>query len=281
MEWGRTDLAVEINENIDRKDSAVKGIIVERQAGEKIDVISLEILNEHGSQIMNRPVGRYITIEAPDIVDFDESDTQRLVRKIVDILLELIEPRFKKILITGLGNRQLTADCLGPAVVDKICITNENRNIDVRSIAPGVLAQTGMETADIIKGIVDKTSPQLLIAIDALAARNIERLNSTIQISNKGINPGSGVGNHRIAIDENTMGIPVIAIGVPTVIDAKTIVADTLKEAYDRDNVDETVNEEYMENIARMYVTLKDVDYRMEVISDILAKALNCLAEQM
>ena len=183
----------------------------------------------------------------------------------------------QSVLIVGLGNRDVTADALGPNVADNLLITrhvvkeygkaayNKSRMNMVSSIVPGVMAKTGMESAEIIKGVVEQTKPTVIIVVDALAARSTKRLNRTIQITNTGIHPGSGVGNHRNALTQESLQVPVIAIGVPTVVDAATIVNDALA---DKAQVNLT-------ELNNMYVTSKDVDYQIKQISHILCDAIN------
>ena len=194
-------------------------------------------------------------------------------------------------IVVGLGNRDVTADALGPNVVDNLTITrhmvkeygraayNQKKVHMISALVPGVMAKTGMETQEIIKGVVEMTKPDVVMVIDALAARSTRRLNRTIQISNAGIHPGSGVGNHRNALTEETLGVPVIAIGVPTVVDAATIVSDAFEKMM------RLAGEEPLEiqddlftgldELYNMYVTGKDVDYEIKQISHIICNALN------
>ena len=194
----------------------------------------------------------------------------------------------------GLGNRDVTADALGPAVAEHLYISRhmlqefgelglkKKGAVITSCIVPGVMAKTGMETAEIVKGIVKETNPDALVVVDALASRSTKRLNRTIQISNTGIHPGSGVGNHRNAIDEEVLGIPVIAMGVPTVVDAATIVADALEKMHKELN--ETAFLQARDSMAlnqlhNMYVTAKDIDATIKRVSFTLAEALNMVFE--
>ena len=194
------------------------------------------------------------------------------------------------VLVVGLGNREVTPDALGPRVVDNLFITRHiikeygkyafgEKNVNrISSIVPGVMAQTGMETADILKGIVRTAKPDCIIAIDALAARSTARLACTIQLTDTGIMPGSGVGNHRNAIDNNNMGVPVIAIGVPTVVDAATIVGDALEgllDSMDYSERKQVVRDFIPQNMYQMYVTPKDVDEMVKRISYTISEAIN------
>ena len=230
----RTDLAVELNEAVDKSDSRYSGVIV-REHIDKVSLVkvtTLEIINEEGEKLFNRKAGIYITIEAEGLGENNDFYNERVIEIIsrqIDALIRPCISKNNKLLVVGLGNRNVTADSLGPDVVDKLIINShihgEKDEISVRlsALSPGVMAQTGIETSSIIKGIADEIDPGVIIVIDALAARNTQRLNKTIQISNRGINPGSGVGNHRTGITSDNIGVPVIAVGVPTVIDLSLI----------------------------------------------------------
>ena len=260
----RTDLAVELNEAVDKSDSRYSGVIV-REHIDKVSLVkvtTLEIINEEGEKLFNRKAGIYITIEAEGLGENDDFYNERVIEIISGQIDALIRPcisKNNKLLVVGLGNRNVTADSLGPDVVDKLIINShihgEKDEISVRlsALSPGVMAQTGIETAGIIKGVVSQIKPDVCIAIDALAARSVNRLNSTIQLSDQGINPGSGVGNHRIGITKDNIGVPVLAIGVPTVIDAEGII----------------------QGAGKMYVTPKDIDSDIRNISIIISKAIN------
>ncbi|MBQ4283711.1 MAG: GPR endopeptidase [Lachnospira sp.] len=300
----RTDLALEINENVNKDDSAYRGIVVTEDVDKATDikVTTLEIVNKHGEKILGREKGRYITIEAKELSYAEEDYSKKLTDIVADKIIGLTKPHIEKggnVLVVGLGNREVTADSLGPLVVDGL---NINRHLDseskvlITSLCPGVMAQTGIETAQIIKGVVTESKPKVIIVIDALAARDSRRLNSTIQISDRGINPGSGVGNHRVGITEKYVGVPVVAIGVPTVIDAPTIVYDALDtfikamgsveglddmarimECYNDEEKYELAQEVISPIMADMYVTPKDIDSDVRIIGGIIANAINCL----
>lgn len=302
----RTDLAVEANEEVKKSDTKLKGIIVKEEFNEELGVLvtRLSVTNKMGERAINKPIGNYITIETQELVNYDEEYHNKISEIIAKYLLELMKnylpEKNASILVVGLGNRDVTPDSLGPDVVDNIFIDrhyNENGEIVLSGMVPGVMAQTGMETAEIIKGIVEQTNPNVVIAIDALAARNTRRLNTTVQLSDKGIHPGSGVGNHRTGITEENIGVPVIAIGVPTVIDAPTIVNDTLENLIhalaSSDELKGLVktlsqfnpNEKYKlikeiinPQMAEMYVTPKDVDATIKRIGYTLSDAINIAA---
>lgn len=271
----RTDLAVELNEAVDKSDSRYSGVIV-REHIDKVSLVkvtTLEIINEEGEKLFNRKAGIYITIEAEGLGENDDFYNERVIEIISGQIDTLIRPcisKNNKLLVVGLGNRNVTADSLGPDVVDKLIINGhihgEKDEISVRlsALSPGVMAQTGIETSSIIKGIADEIDPGVIIVIDALAARNTQRLNKTIQISNRGINPGSGVGNHRTGITSDNIGVPVIAVGVPTVIDAATIIGDVTK---DYENIPK--------HLSDMYVTPKDIDENIRITAEIIAESIN------
>ena len=192
---------------------------------------------------MGKPIGTYITLEAQGLMDPDEGYHREVSHVIADQIRAIIpdSENEKSILVVGLGNIDVTADALGPEVVNNLLITRhmiiqfgkaayEKEKVNkISTIIPGVMGKTGMESAEIVKGIVEETSPDVVVVIDALAARSTKRLNRTIQITNTGIHPGSGVGNHRDAMTQESLGVPVIAIGIPTVVDAATIVNDAIE----------------------------------------------------
>ncbi len=287
MSWFqvRTDLALEARECIDGKENDIHGIKVEENYDEKSDVHITKVIIEtkNGAKAMGKPMGTYVTLEAPGMIDLEEEYHQEisdiLAREIRNLLPDPEEE--KSILVVGLGNRDVTADSLGPNVVDNLFI---NRHIVmeygkmayncskmhlVSSLVPGVMAKTGMESAEIIRGVIEQTSPDMVIVIDALAARSTKRLNRTIQITNTGIHPGSGVGNYRNALNEESLHVPVLALGVPTVVDAATIVGDAMGE-YAMGEYPNALSE-----LNNMYVTSKDVDAQVQQIGHILCDALN------
>lgn len=295
----RTDLALEARENMEENAEECRGVYVEEEYYEEseIKITRVVIETKNGSRAMGKPVGVYVTLEAPAMALPDEDYHKEISDELAKQLRQII-PGIDgelSIIVVGLGNRDVTADALGPNVVDNLTITrhmvreygkaayNQKRVHMISGLVPGVMAKTGMETQEIIKGVVEMTSPDVVVVIDALAARSTKRLNRTIQISNAGINPGSGVGNHRNAITEETLGVPVIAIGVPTVVDAATIVSDAFEKMMHlageepleiQDDLFTGLDELY-----NMYVTGKDVDYEIKQISHIICNALNAALE--
>ena len=238
----RTDLALETREKFDEDHIEVKGVRVdEERISPEIMITRVFIDTENGAKAMKKPKGTYITIEAPDLSVPDEDYHREISEEVAHHLRELIDlGRQQSILVVGLGNQEITADSLGPRAVSNLHMTrhvireyglksNEHMKMhQISGIVPGVMAQTGMETLEIVRGVVSETKPDLVIAVDALAARSTTRLNRTIQITDTGITPGSGVGNHRKALDRRTLGVPVIAVGVPLVVYASTIASDAL-----------------------------------------------------
>jgi len=303
----RTDLALEAKEQYEGETGLLEGICVETSYLEGTDctLTKVTILNKQGEKALGKPIGTYLTMEAEDLPKPDGNYHEKISKELSNQLLSLLPEKDRKsILVVGLGNREVTPDALGPKVVEHLCITRHIRlanlpsflkkEYDISGIIPGVMAQTGMETYEIIKGIIEETHPSAVLVIDALAARSTKRLNTTIQLSDTGIHPGSGVGNHRKALTQETLGVPTISIGVPMVIDAATIAGDTmehlitaLEEAHMVQGLSQTIEEfdekdkrqlilELMDKRLRnMYVTPKDVDASVEQISFTISEAIN------
>lgn len=289
----RTDLALEAHENIENAEQKSRGILVTETFHEdtQTKITHVHVTTKNGAHALNKPIGRYITLETPCLTDADEDFHREISKELAAQLGEII-PDFHKeqsILVVGLGNRDVTADALGPNVIDNLFITrhiintygkaayNKSKMHSISSLVPGVMAKNGMETSEIIKGVVEQTKPTAIVAIDALAARSIKRLNRTIQITDTGIHPGSGVGNHRNGLTKETLGIPVIAIGIPTVVDAATIVKDaTLQMGQLLDTAPLTSEQEKLfYELHNMYVTSKDVDAVVKRLSYLISEALN------
>lgn len=310
----RTDLALEEKERFESDQVEVQGVVLEEEYDKEreIRVTTVRIETENGAKTMGKPVGTYLTIEAPNLSSPDEGIHREVSEELAKYLIEVMKKIIpesehdKEVLVIGLGNRQATPDALGPYVADNLNVTRhivkeygkyaalEEMNCVVSAVVPGVMAQTGMETAEIIKGVVRETKPDLLIVIDALAARNSRRLNRTIQIADTGINPGSGVGNYRNAITKETIGVPVIAIGVPTVVDAVTIVSDTMENllsaletseslkgvglvlgGYSEAEKYELIKELIAPNLNSMFMTPKDIDETVKRLSYTISEGLN------
>lgn len=295
----RTDLAVEAREFVEDANGSLRGIIVEeyeKQEGE-IHVTKVQITTKNGSKLLGKPIGTYITLEVPHLCEAGDNTEEgfyhkEIAQEISRQLTQLLEPIKEEysVLLVGLGNREVTADALGPQVVEQLQVTRhmirefgtmimgKKKPVMISAIVPGVMAKTGMESAEIVKGVVEETKPDIVIVIDALAARSVRRLNRTIQLSNTGIHPGSGVGNHRNAIDSKSLKVPVLAIGVPTVVDAATIVTDAMEKMHKEWK--ETAFLQAREStvfaeLNNMYVTPKDIDSTIKRVSHTLAEALN------
>ncbi len=287
-----TDLAIEAKEMVhEEKDVEIEGIEVniEKSEGDDVTVTSVDVFNEKGSEAIGKPIGKYITIESDVIKESNIGKHREISQTLSDELKKLLpEKENPKILVVGLGNWNVTADSLGPKVVENMIITrhlfvyspesvSHDTFGDVSGIIPGVMATTGMETSEIIRGIVDKTTPEVIFVIDALAARNVKRVNSTIQLTNTGIYPGSGVGNKRKEITQNSMGIPVIAIGVPTVIYATTLINDVLENIKDQNfEIDENFYTDYL----NLCVTPKEEDIIVNRMQTIISDGINLFAHK-
>ncbi|MBC8569037.1 GPR endopeptidase [Mogibacterium sp. NSJ-24] len=283
----RTDLAIERKEMLDedgKMPNLTEGIIMKKiDYGDDITVTRIEITDPIGEVKMEKPMGNYITIEAEGILEEADGIKDKVEKVVAQELKELIKFHYYlNVLVAGLGNPMVTPDALGPSTASKIKVTNhlfelfradgDDEMSRVSCIMPGVTATTGMETAEIIKKTSELVKPEVIIVIDSLAARNIERVSTTIQITDTGISPGAGMGNNRTGINEETMGIKVIAIGVPTVIDATTIIRDALIE-----NIESIEKvEKYIEEYDRqMIVTSTDIDMLIKDFSDIIANGIN------
>ena len=311
----RTDLALEEKERFESDNVEISGVVLEEDYDETLEIriTRVKIETENGAKAMGKPAGVYLTLEAPNLAVPDEDYHREISEKLADHMEELLYEnhltgRDISVLVVGLGNRQVTPDALGPYVVDNLCVTRHivreygkyamgmERAQLVSAIVPGVMGQTGMETLEIVKGVVTETKPDLVIAVDALAARNSRRLNRTIQIADTGIHPGSGVGNHRNGLTRETSGVPVIGIGVPTVVDAATIVSDTMEnliqametsetlkgvgevlKMYNNAEKYELVKELISPHLNGMFVTPKDEDEMVKQISYTISESLNLL----
>ena len=294
----RTDLAVEARERFTEGNVEVRGVEVQEEYDQEKDIRTtvVRIITENGARAMGRPQGTYITIEAEGLSLPDEDYHREVSEELSRHLRKLIGlEKEKSVLVVGLGNQAITADSLGPEVIGNLHMTRHLiREYGLKStekeplhaisgIAPGVMGQTGMETSEIIEGVVKLTHPDVVIAVDALAARSTRRLNRTIQITDTGITPGSGVGNHRNGLTEENLKVKVIGIGVPTVVDAATIVHDAM--AHLLETLEETEQKEFLEEMIAphlhgMFVTPKDVDETVKYLSFTISEGLNMTFSQ-
>lgn len=268
------DMAVEAHEILrGEAETEISGVLMDEEKSEYATVTTIKIVNEQGVQEMGRPQGTYITIDAPEIRNNNYLVHQEITEILANKLIELMKlPESASILLVGLGNWNATPDALGPQVINKSLVTRHLFNYTpeelngklrkVSAITPGVLGITGIETAEIIRGIVDHVKPDLVIAIDALAAGSLERIGTSIQIADTGISPGSGVGNRRAAINEETLGCRVIAIGLPTVVNAAIIAHNCL----------DSLLEEFKTSpsLYRLYK-----EFNPKVLGDVLDRALS------
>lgn len=316
----RTDLALEANELLEQQSERnakgsgsgtgdgfhAPGIEVEHGGDEEIRISRVRVTSKAGEEAIGKPIGNYITLEVPGIRHHDQELFENTCKALAVELEKLVKLTDKQlILVVGLGNWNVTPDALGPKVVSSLMVTRHlleyvPDQVDdgvrpVCAVAPGVLGITGIETGEIVMGIVDRIKPDMVIAIDALASRKMDRVSTTIQIADTGIYPGSGVGNKRMPISRETLGVPVIAIGVPTVVDAATMANDAIdlvidsmiKEAagegdfykmlkgIDREEKYNLLKEVLSPDAGNLIVTPKEIDDIIERISRVIANGIN------
>lgn len=296
----RTDLAIECREMFAQEICGVESVAHDDDG---ITVTHVRITTEEGARQIGKPIGDYVTIEIDEMLRESEDVIDRGAKAVCDELKKLIKDKnFTSVLVVGLGNRYITPDSIGPKSVGKVTVTRHitkeaQMGFDfsvraVSAVAPGVLGITGIETSEIVKGVVEHVKPSLIIAIDALAARKLSRLGTTVQLSDTGICPGSGVGNNRKELTEKTLGVPVIAIGVPMVVDAATLTLDIMESIsqYMQKNAQSgtqmladalkysshnLVREALSDQNENMIVTPNDVDNISEQASSIIADGIN------
>lgn len=304
----RTDLAVErreIYKKANKIQDEVPGIETEEsEISDKIKVTRVKVTTEEGAQAIGKPIGNYVTIDVKKLRNIPDEEMEKISKTISEELTALVDKHVNKedeVLVVGLGNLYSTPDSLGSKVVQNIEITRHIKKylpqyIDenargISAISPGVLGTTGMETQEILQGIVQNTKPKLIVVIDSLASKSIERISSTIQIADTGIIPGAGVDNARKELTENTLGVPVIAIGIPTVVEAATLAADSLdiliQKLQDDANSNEYLNklqeedkyelirEALMPNNYNFIVTPKEIDELIENMTKVVAEGIN------
>ncbi|MBP3400307.1 MAG: GPR endopeptidase [Selenomonadales bacterium] len=296
----RTDLALEAREMMaEEVRSSVSGIMVEEKQTDDVKVTKVRIETESASRALGKKQGTYVTFEVKDSVGKDAQAEQQLVRLLAREVQEMI-PQEGTVLVVGLGNRSSTPDALGPRTVEGVFVTRHMREMmtdeaarSVRSVcsfAPGVLGVTGIETAEILRGVAEHVQPAVIIAVDALASSSSERVATTVQLSDTGIHPGSGVGNRRFGIDKESMGVPVIAVGVPTVIYASTIALDILHslertgqvacrfargERVTEDRRRAILRDNMPESLSRLMVTPRDIDRLIADMARIISRSIN------
>lgn len=314
MAFNRTDLAIETRESFPEDNVEIEGVVLNDKLLQKgrIRVSTVNILNEKGAELMGKPAGNYVTIEFTDkSMYMDDKDTKKfedkVIKEICNIITDMVnssrktgtepssedgqgEKKIEIYMAVGLGNRFATPDALGPFVMEKIMVNRHmvrefgseilGNNKVVCAITPGVMAQTGMDTYEVLCGLVENVKPDFILAIDALASRSIERLCRTIQITDTGISPGAGIGNNRHKINEETMNVPVIAIGVPTVVDAAVIVSGCMEETLGKQGFSDNEIQIFLESIAdsstkNLFVTPKDIDEQVRWIGKLVSKGIN------
>jgi spore protease len=304
----RTDLAVEAHELYREAQSREEapGVVVDTERLNKLSVSRVHVTSKEGEEALGKPQGSYVTVEIPAMIHREQETFEDTIAVLADEIKRLIHlEKQDPVLVVGLGNRQITADSLGPKVTSELLVTRhmfelmpeeiEDGVRPVCALAPGVLGLTGIETSEIIKGVAERVKPTLVIAIDSLAARRLSRVSTTIQLADTGITPGAGIGNNRQGLTADTLGVPVIAIGVPTVVDAATMANDTidlviehLMQQTERDSAfygilqDLDKEKKYAliqqaQGVAPgdLVVTPKEVDEIIEDISEIIANAIN------
>ncbi len=301
---GRTDLAVELREAFPEDDERIKGVTVKEAyyKQRRVHVSTVQITDASGAAAMGRSIGTYITIEAKGLAEGEERLRQFVAETLSELLIQLmnsVKKDAKEVLVVGLGNREATPDALGPVAIDELIVTRHlilqlgeefRKKYHLTSfcaLAAGVLAQTGMESGEVIKSVVKEMHPDIVIAIDALAARSTERLGTTVQITDTGIYPGAGIGNNRQALNKETLGIPVIAVGVPTVVDAATILQERMGSYLRKKGVPESECEEMLREAGEedgqvLFVTPKGIDELVRRAGETVAEAINlCFCKEL
>jgi len=283
----RTDLALECKELFEEDNEPVgedDGVLMDRiEYGEGVSVVKIQIINQKGEALLEKPSGNYITIEAEGIIDENDEAKTLVEEALIKELTEIIPFNNElKVLVAGLGNSGVTPDALGPVTISKVRPTrhlfemfgtdSDDEVSNVSCIIPGVMGNTGLESADVIKKAAELVQPDIIVVVDSLAARDMSRFSTTIQLTDTGISPGAGMGNNRTGINEQVMGVKVIAIGVPTVIDVTTIIRDSLV-----DNVEDVTSiEEYLDEFKlESIVTSTDIDSIIKEFSDIISNGIN------
>lgn len=277
-----TDLAVEVRESFPDDDVEISGVRIEKYDTEVsgITITVVDITDEHGAEVMGKPAGRYVTIEFSDR-EWEKEDEEGFEKVFADVIKKMLLQKVKenkkiKVLTAGLGNRHATPDMLGSKVISYIDIIPKK----VCAIAPGVMAQTGMETCDIIKRLAADGDFNCIFVIDSLCSRQTKRLCHTVQITDTGISPGAGIGNMRGKINENVLGVPVIAIGVPTVVSMETVACDCVEETLIGQGFSQTETDAFLQGMSNekysgLFVTPKDIDEQILFIGKAIAGGLN------
>ena len=264
-----------------------QGVRFSQSTQDRIELSRIEILDERGEKALGKPRGCYVTLSFPGAFSLSDDQHARLCAMLAEQIKQMLGDA-RTVLVVGLGNRRITADAVGPMTVDRITVTRHLQTLDpslfqkvgqrsVAAMVPGVLGDTGMESADLVAAAVRTVKPDAVIALDALAARSVDRLCCTVQLSDSGIEPGGGVGNRRMALSHKTLGVPVLALGVPTVVNSATLVRDALEKA----GISRYENElrQVLENGRSFFVTPKESDAAANAMADLLALALDMALE--
>lgn len=291
----RTDLAVEEYE-IEAEKGVPDGIIIEEKSMDGITVTRTEICAGAGEQRTGKKAGIYTTVDTGRVWQYDSATFRNVAHILAGIIMEMLpetDAVSPHVLVAGLGNKDITSDSIGPKCTEELIVTRHIKEMnselfeeagfgELSAVAPGVLGKTGIESAEIVKSVADATKPHCLIVIDALASRRLSRLTTTVQITDVGLRPGSGVSNHRAEFDPEVMGIPVIAIGIPTVVDAATLAADLISDIMDQlgeshsEQLFDTITENLMQGDGKsMFVTPKDSDIITDRNATLIATAIN------
>ena len=313
----RTDMAderIDIYKKVHNL-SEIDGVIVKSTDTDNVKITTVDITNENGEKALSKKMGKYITIESLNMEYLTEDEKQILISKVAEQIKILVNDDHKSIMIVGLGNIYVTPDALGPKVVKYLDITRhllkfakeyvDSNTREVSAISPGVLGTTGIETFEIIESVVNKVKPNMVIVIDSLASQSVHRVGKSIQLSNMGIVPGAGVKNKRVGINEETLKIPVIAIGVPTVVDMATITNEAIDKLIENSQKEitefnnENLNDKHSSSIFNLLnndnrysmitntldtenyiVTPKEIDEIIDKMSEILASSINSISKK-
>ena len=284
--YRRTDLAAEAP--VFERTQDMQGISTNKETKNGFNILTVNVIDETGAKKIGKPIGTYVTIELGKVWLMEQADLNSAIQVLANVIRGLSLPILNgrspaKIMIVGLGNRYITSDSIGPLTAKNITATDHlhSKNTELFEllgkhrlsvIAPGVTGQTGVDTAELVAGAVSYVSPDLIVAVDALAARSADRLATTVQVCNTGISPGSGIGNHVKAINKDTLGVPVIAVGLPTMVSSSTLVYDALEKAGI-----ESINDDLsrvLETGMSFFVTLNETDTVISSLASLIAQAL-------
>lgn len=283
----RTDLALEAKELWEEsagRTTRLRGVMARESKAGGVDITSVEVLNEEGAQALQKPVGRYVTLELTAFGKKQRDSLERSAEVLASQLQKLMKlKRGQTVLVAGLGNEAVTPDAIGPKVARQLLVTRHlvsemptlfGSYRPVAAVTPNVLGLTGLESAEVVAGVVDRIRPDCIVAVDALAARDLRRVCTTIQLSDTGIAPGSGVQNARAEFTQRRFGVPVVAVGVPTVADVETLLTDVVgaEEAHSR--------AEEMSGGRPMIVTPQDIDAQVDRISKLVAWGINLALQE-